>query len=57
MPTRTGALTLTVVVGAVAAACAVPVPGAGHCALFPPGSYWYADIASGTWEGGPIGIP
>jgi hypothetical protein len=62
---------------------ASPVPGAPACSIFPPDSFWHADVSalpahpqsatwvasvgttarlkadfgSGTWDGGPIGIP
>jgi hypothetical protein len=47
------ALTLAV----AAPAAGAPPAGSSGCPLFPADNVWHADFASGTWEGGPIGIP
>jgi hypothetical protein len=46
------ALTLAV----AAPAAGAPSLGSSGCPLFPADNVWHADFASGTWEGGPIGI-
>jgi hypothetical protein len=54
---RVLAVAAALILAVATPAAGAPSLGSSGCPLFPADNVWHADLASGTWEGGPIGIP